>query len=324
MRNSIGLAHAVALRLLAVTLLALAGCGGDETDGARDQAAPSRWRWTSSPTPCTPGSSPPRARGSTREHGLQLDVRAPVGLHRLAQALAVRPRRRLDRRHPRPRPGARARRGRGGGRRDRPAPAGRRDRPSGRPPPAPAGGQAGGVTGLPSDDAVLRAVVESDGGDFGAGAADHDRLLRGAVLWPKKVDAVVTFWNAEGVALRERGVRTREFRVDEFGAPRYPELVRGRQAEDAGRAPRAGRRARGRAGRRAPARLWPTAARPSARSPRSRAATRRWWRRSCEPWPRRSDRRSSWTSAQLRRWARFDERFGILERRPDVERAFAP
>jgi NitT/TauT family transport system substrate-binding protein/putative hydroxymethylpyrimidine transport system substrate-binding protein len=39
------------------------------------------------------------------------------------------------------------------------------------------------------------------------------------------VDAVVSFWNAEGVALRERGVRTREFRVDEFGAPRYPELV---------------------------------------------------------------------------------------------------
>ena len=28
--------------------------------------------------------------------------------------------------------------------------------------------------------------------------------------------------------------------------------------------------------------------------------------------------------AQLRRWARFDERFGILRRAPDVERAFAP
>ena len=40
-----------------------------------------------------------------------------------------------------------------------------------------------------------------------------------------KVDAVVAFWNAEGVALRQRGVRTREFRVDDYGAPRYPELV---------------------------------------------------------------------------------------------------
>jgi ABC-type nitrate/sulfonate/bicarbonate transport system substrate-binding protein len=27
---------------------------------------------------------------------------------------------------------------------------------------------------------------------------------------------------------------------------------------------------------------------------------------------------------QLRRWARFDERFGILRRAPDVSRAFAP
>jgi NitT/TauT family transport system substrate-binding protein/putative hydroxymethylpyrimidine transport system substrate-binding protein len=44
-------------------------------------------------------------------------------------------------------------------------------------------------------------------------------------LIARRVDAVVAFWNAEGVALRERGVDTREFRVDEFGAPRYPELV---------------------------------------------------------------------------------------------------
>ena len=72
---------------------------------------------------------------------------------------------------------------------------------------------------------MLRAVVESDGGDF-------ERVRRTTIgfsavpsLIAKKVDAVVTFWNAEGVALRERGVPTREFRVDEFGAPRYPELV---------------------------------------------------------------------------------------------------
>ena len=49
------------------------------------------------------------------------------------------------------------------------------------------------------------------------------------------MDAVVTFWNAEGVALRERGVRTREFRVDEFGAPRYPELVVAVKRRDAAR-----------------------------------------------------------------------------------------
>lgn len=82
-----------------------------------------------------------------------------------------------------------------------------------------------GVAGLPSDDAVLRAVVEDDGGDF-------DRVHRvtigfGAVanLLAGKVDAATAFWNAEGVVLRERGLKTREFRVDDFGAPRYPEVV---------------------------------------------------------------------------------------------------
>ena len=82
-----------------------------------------------------------------------------------------------------------------------------------------------GVAGLPSDDAVLRAVVEDDGGDF-------DQVHRvtigfGAVanLLAGKVDAATAFWNAEGVVLRERGLKTREFRVDDFGAPRYPEVV---------------------------------------------------------------------------------------------------
>jgi putative hydroxymethylpyrimidine transport system substrate-binding protein len=86
-------------------------------------------------------------------------------------------------------------------------------------------GKRVGVTGLPSDDAVLRAVVENDGGDY-------DRVKKVTIgfsavpsLVAGKVDAVVAFWNAEGVALRQRGVATREFRVDDYGAPRYPELV---------------------------------------------------------------------------------------------------
>ena len=86
-------------------------------------------------------------------------------------------------------------------------------------------GRRVGVTGLPSDEAVLRAVVEDDGGSI-------ERVQRVTIgfsavpsLISGRVDAVVSFWNAEGVVLRERGVRTREFRVDEFGAPRYPELV---------------------------------------------------------------------------------------------------
>ena len=82
-----------------------------------------------------------------------------------------------------------------------------------------------GVAGLPSDDAVLRAVVEDDGGDFEQ--VNRVTIGFGAVanLLAGKVDAATAFWNAEGVVLRQRGLRTREFRVDEFGAPRYPEVV---------------------------------------------------------------------------------------------------
>jgi NitT/TauT family transport system substrate-binding protein/putative hydroxymethylpyrimidine transport system substrate-binding protein len=40
-----------------------------------------------------------------------------------------------------------------------------------------------------------------------------------------KVDAAPVFWNAEGVALKRRGVPVREFRVEDYGAPAYPEVV---------------------------------------------------------------------------------------------------
>src|SRR5918999_906063 len=62
-------------------------------------------------------------------------------------------------------------------------------------------GRRVGVTGLPSDDAVLRAVVEDDGGDF----ERVERVTIGFSAVPSLiaggVDAVVSFWNAEGVAL---------------------------------------------------------------------------------------------------------------------------
>ena len=33
------------------------------------------------------------------------------------------------------------------------------------------------------------------------------------------------FWNAEGVALQQRGLAANEFRVEDYGAPPYPEVV---------------------------------------------------------------------------------------------------
>ena len=86
-------------------------------------------------------------------------------------------------------------------------------------------GRTVGVTGLPSDDAVLDSVVAADGGD----PAKVHRVTIGfnavAALAAGRVDAATAFWNAEGVTLKRQGVATRTFRVDSYGAPRYPELV---------------------------------------------------------------------------------------------------
>lgn len=86
-------------------------------------------------------------------------------------------------------------------------------------------GRTVGVTGLPSDDAVLDSVLEADGVDPNA----VDRVTIGfnavAALAAGRVDAATAFWNAEGVELKRRGIPTGAFRVDEYGAPRYPELV---------------------------------------------------------------------------------------------------
>lgn len=82
-----------------------------------------------------------------------------------------------------------------------------------------------GVTGLPSDEAVVDSEVEADGGD----PAEVDRVTIGfnavGSLAAGKVDAATGFWNAEGVALQRQGVPLRIFKVNEFGAPPYPELI---------------------------------------------------------------------------------------------------
>lgn len=92
--------------------------------------------------------------------------------------------------------------------------------------PADLRGATVGVTGLPSDDAVLQAVLDSVGGDR---SDPPETVTIGfdsvAALSAGRVDAATAFWNVEGVALRAAGVPIREFRVDDYGAPRFPELV---------------------------------------------------------------------------------------------------
>jgi ABC-type nitrate/sulfonate/bicarbonate transport system substrate-binding protein len=87
-------------------------------------------------------------------------------------------------------------------------------------------GKRVGVTGLPSDDAVLRSIVIGGGGR----ADSVNKVTIGfnavAALAGGRVDAVTAFWNVEGLALQKRvAAGVREFRVERFGAPSYPELV---------------------------------------------------------------------------------------------------
>jgi len=168
---------------------------------------------------------------------------------------------------------------------------------------------------------VLRATVEADGGDFDAVRRTTIGFSAVPSLAAGRVDAVVTFWNAEGVALRRRGVQAREFRVDRYGAPRYPELVVTTTGErlaadpdllrdllatlaDGTRAALADRPAAVRAVTSAsdsdPALVAAqlTAVAPALRPP------------------------LVLRPAALDAWARFDARFGILERPPDVRELF--
>lgn len=86
-------------------------------------------------------------------------------------------------------------------------------------------GRKVGVTGLPSDDAVLRSIVEGAGGDFDA----VERVTIGFNAVPAllggRVDGATAFWSVEGIALRDARPDARELRVDDYGAPPYPELV---------------------------------------------------------------------------------------------------
>ncbi len=90
--------------------------------------------------------------------------------------------------------------------------------------PADLAGKRIGVTGLPSDDAVLDSVLAAGG----LGPSDVDTVTIGfnavADMLAGRIDAATAFWNAEGVTLAHR-LPTREFRVDRYGAPPYPELV---------------------------------------------------------------------------------------------------
>jgi NitT/TauT family transport system substrate-binding protein/putative hydroxymethylpyrimidine transport system substrate-binding protein len=169
--------------------------------------------------------------------------------------------------------------------------------------------------------AVLNAVVSGDGGDFSAVKQQTIGFSAVPEMVAGKVDAVTAFWNAEGVVLHTRGVKTSDFRVDRYGAPPYPEVVLFAKrstvtkhrhemrallaaltdgVHDVQRHPKAAIRQ--------------IADVSGADEPLVRAQLK-----AVDPLfdpPMRLNR------AILRRWAAWDARFGILPRRPNVRRLF--
>jgi putative hydroxymethylpyrimidine transport system substrate-binding protein len=309
------------LTALSIALLA-AGCGGGDDDTASQAPAPVRLALDFQPNAVHAGIYTAVADEIDRRHGIDLDVRVPssstdslkllaagrsdasivdihdlglaaergadvVGIGALVQAPLAAVIAQPDVRRPRELEGRRV-----------------------------------GVTGLPSDDAVLRAVVESDGGDYDA--VDRKTIGFSAVpsLAAGRVDAVVTFWNAEGVALRREGVPTREFRVGRYGAPRYPELVVATTRERLDADPDLYDRL---VATLADGTVAALADRPAAvgevvaasDSDRGLVAAQLAAVAPALRPPLTLD------PAVLRAWASFDVDFGILERRPDVSRLFA-
>jgi ABC-type nitrate/sulfonate/bicarbonate transport system substrate-binding protein len=86
-------------------------------------------------------------------------------------------------------------------------------------------GQTVGVTGVPSDTAVLRSIVEGSGGDPNRVRTVTIGFNAVSALVAGRVAAATAFWNDEGVTLRRLRRGFHVFRVDHYGAPSYPELV---------------------------------------------------------------------------------------------------
>ena len=146
-----------------------------------------------------------------------------------------------------------------------------------------------GITGVPSDTAVLHSIVAGAGGR----PDDVKTITIGfnavADLLAGKVAAATAFWNDEGVTVRAHDPDYHVFRVNRYGAPAYPELILcatgsslafeprpgplGRHRADA-RLPPGARRS---AGRRACARVPGAGSRPAPRAvaaPRAAAGVR--------------------------------------------------
>jgi putative hydroxymethylpyrimidine transport system substrate-binding protein len=87
-------------------------------------------------------------------------------------------------------------------------------------------GKTVGVTGLPSDEAALRAILAHAGLDRGGVKTVEVGFNLVPALLSKKVDAILgAYWNVEAVELARQHKDPTVIRIDEAGVPTYNELV---------------------------------------------------------------------------------------------------
>jgi len=86
-------------------------------------------------------------------------------------------------------------------------------------------GKTVGITGVPSDTAVLRSIVAGGGGDPSKVKTITIGFNAVADLLTGRVAAATAFWNDEGQAIQSKRPGFHIFRVENYGAPAYPELV---------------------------------------------------------------------------------------------------
>lgn len=189
-------------------------------------------------------------------------------------------------------------------------------------------GERVGIGGRPAGEAVLRSIVRGAGGDPDAVRTVDagDDAVR--ALLSRRVGAVTGFANVEGAAARRERPRIRIFRVDEFGAPAYPELVLATAATTLQDEPdlvagmvAALRRGYGEA-LKDPELAVETLVRRNPELERELVLT---GLRTVQPaFTTGAERFGELDRARLQAWARWAKRVGIVAQRPDVDLAFRP
>ncbi len=189
-------------------------------------------------------------------------------------------------------------------------------------------GQTVGITGDPSDTAVLDSIVAGAGGDPGKLRTVTIGFNAVAALLSGRVAAATAFWNDEGVTIQQHRPGFHIFRVDDYGAPSYPELVLCATGDTLRRDPGLAR---------AVVRALVRGYAVTLSHPKTSAADLESRVQGLDPklvsselaavepaFVTRAKQFGVLDPATLRAWARWELRFGIVQRLPDVQQAFDP